>query len=314
MKKTRYPIKKEFFPYTLFTPPMSPKIVALSQKTMKAPASLWKDPELHVRFYRIPGFREGEIELLLIAPSGLKTPAPCLLNIHGGGFVFEATSSHYAHAASYAKRAGCAVAFPRYRLGPAYPFPYPQEDSYAAFVWIAEHAEELGIDPARIGVGGDSAGGTLSVVTCMMARDRNFACRPRFQLLIYPFLDDRKTSGSYNRFTDTPMWNSSLSKKVGSMINPNPAETPLAYRSPVEADRFDSLPPAYIEVAEFDALHDDGICYAELLRNEGIAVELHETEGTMHGFDSKVTAPTTRAMVGQRIAFLRRMFGETEKA
>jgi len=196
----------------------------------------------------------------------------------------------------------------RYRLAPQYPFPYPQEDCYAALCWVHEHADALGIDPERIGIGGDSAGGTLSVTSCMMARDRGSGIRPLFQLLIYPWLDDRNVSESYRRYTDTPMWNSALSRSVAPLTNPDPSATPLAYRSPVEAERFDALPPAYIEVAEFDPLHDDGVSYAKLLKSAGIDVELHETKGTMHGFDSKVTAPTTQRMLKNRVEYMRRLF------
>ena len=92
----------------------------------------------------------------------------------------------------------------------------------------------------------------------MMARDRGAKVKPLFQLLIYPWLDDRNISDSYLKYDDTPMWNSSMSRSVGPLTNPDPSATSLAYRSPVEADSFEDLPPAYIEVAEFDPLHDDG--------------------------------------------------------
>ncbi len=308
MAGTRYPINREFFPFSRFTPPVNRRFVILAQKGMKTPGFVFRDPDVHVRKLRIPAFRQGEIDLLVMTPGDLQTPAPCLIDIHGGGFVFGAAGSHYRHALVYAGKAHCVVVFVLYRLAPGYPFPYPQEDCYAALCWVYEHAGELGIDRSRIGIGGDSAGGTLAVTSCMMARDRAHAVHPLFQLLIYPWLDDRNISESCRRHTDTPMWNSTLSKRVGPLTNPDPSATPLAYRSPVEAGDFDHLPPAYIEVAEFDPLHDDGICYAGLLALAGTPVELHEPKGTMHGFDSKVSAPTTQAMLQKRVEYMRKKF------
>jgi len=308
MAKRKYPISKEFFPFNHFTPHMSRWFVKLAQKGMKVPGFLWKDPELDVQSRMIPAYKGGQIELFILSPKDIETPAPCLVNIHGGGFVLEGAASHYHMAMAYAKGARCKLMYVRYRLAPEHPFPVPQEDCYAALYWVYEHAEELGIDRTRIGLAGDSAGGTLTVTSCMMARDRGADIKPLFQLLVYPWLDERNCSQSYQRFTDTPMWNSSLSRKVGPMINPNPELTPKAYRSPVEAESHEDMPPAYVEVAEFDCLHDDGVLYAELLRKAGVEVELHESKGTMHGFDTKFNAPTSQAMIAKRIDYMRRMF------
>ena len=92
------------------------------------------------------------------------------------------------------------------------------------------------------------------------------------------------------------------------MINPNPDATPKSYRSPVEAENFEDLPPAYVEVAEFDCLHDDGILYAKLLKEAGVEAEFYESKGTMHGFDTKYTAPTSQAMIEKRVTYMKRMF------
>lgn len=289
---------------------MSKKFVLLAQNHMNTPKLLWKDPELDVQTRMIPGHQGGGIEVHIITPRDLPAPAPCLVNFHGGGFVFEGYNSHYQMAMAYAREGRCKVVYVRYRLAPKHPFPYPQEDCYAALCWIHEHAGELGVDPNRIAVGGDSAGGTLSVVSCLMARDRNAAVRPLFQLLVYPWLDGRNESDSYRKYTDTPMWNSTRSKKVGPIINPDPDVIPLPYRSPVEADSHADLPPAYIEVAEFDCLHDDGVLYAKLLRAGSIPVEFHEVPGTMHGFDTVFNAPTSQAMLKKRTAYIRQMFAK----
>lgn len=308
MAKNKYPISSEFFPFDRFTPPITEKMIALAQKNMTTPKFIYKDPDVDVTSHMIPGYKDGEVELIIFKPKNFQAPGPCFINIHGGGFVFEGFTSHFRHALTYAKETGCIVVYVKYRLAPAHPFPYPQEDSYAALNWVYDNAGELGIDIDRIGIGGDSAGGTLTVTSCMMARDRGARVKPLFQLLIYPWLDDRNISDSYLKYDDTPMWNSSMSRSVGPMTNPDPSATPLAYRSPVEAESFEGLPPAYIEVAEFDPLHDDGIYYAGLLRDEGIPVELHETKGTMHGFDTKVKAPTTQKMLKLRTEFMKKMF------
>lgn len=307
MKKNRYPISREFFPFNLFTPPMSPGFVRLAQKGMKTPRLLWQDPDVRVETRRIP-VTGGEIEAYVLTPNGIADPSPCLVNFHGGGFVFEGYASHYQAAMAYAKGAGCRVVYVRYRLAPKHPFPTPQEDCYAALCWVHDHAAELGIDPDRIGVGGDSAGGTLTVTSCLMARDRGAAVHPLFQLLIYPWLDGRSESESYRKYTDTPMWNATLSRKAGPIINPDPESIPLYLRSPVEADSLAGLPPAYVEVAEFDCLHDDGVLYARLLQDAGIPAVLHEVPGAMHGFDTVFRAPTSQRMIGQRIAYMREMF------
>ncbi len=308
MAKTKYPINKEFFPFNLFAPPMSRAFVLLAQKGMKTPKCIYKDPALDVEKRKIPGYEGGEIEIFIFSPKGISSPAPCLVNFHGGGFVFEGYTSHYKMAMAYAKLAMCRVVYVRYRLAPKFPFPYPQEDCYAALNWVHANAISLAIDPDKIAVGGDSAGGTLSAAVCLMARDRKSKIKPLFQMLIYPWLDDRNDSESNRLFTDTPMWNSTLSKKVGPIINPNPENTPISYRSPAEAENHKDLPPAYIEVAEFDCLRDDGILYADLLRAQGIPVELHETTGTMHGFDTVFNAPTTQKMIKTRAEYLSRAF------
>jgi len=303
MKK--YAINREFFPFNHFVPPINEKFLAMAAQYMKPPKALWKDPVLDVSRHKIISFDGEQIECFVMTPKNLSGMLPCLIYIHGGGFVLEAAGYHYKNAMRYAKEIGCKVIFVNYRLAPEVAHPVFFEDCYAALCWAYDHAEELGIDIQRVGIGGDSAGSTLAVGVCMMARDRRHPVKFRFQMLPYPYLDARGNSESCKKYTDTPMWNSSLSDKIGPMTKVDRNRPDYVYYSPVEADSFDGMPPAYIETAEFDCLHDDGILYARLLKETGIDVVLNETKGTMHGFDIVMKAPTTLAAMEKRIAFMK---------
>jgi len=142
-----------------------------------------------------------------------------------------------------------------------------------------------------------------------MVRDKGLDINIKFQLLIYPFVDQSMSSESNRKFTDTPMWNSTLSKHmVGGYVSSNEVDE-FVYASPIEGN-LEELPPAYIETAEFDCLHDDGVNYAKKLKDAGISVKVNETKGTMHGFDIVQKAPTTRAAVASRIEYMREKFAE----
>ncbi|MBQ4354781.1 MAG: alpha/beta hydrolase [Clostridia bacterium] len=305
---SKYAIKREFFPFSHFTPPISEKFLAMSVPHMKTPGYIYRDKKLAVTRHEMVSYDGVGIEVFLLSPKDLDGKAPCLLYLHGGGFVLPAAGYHYKNAMRYAKEAGCRVVFVTYRLAPQVKHPVFFEDCYAALCWVYDNAELLQIDVSRIGIGGDSAGSTLAVGVCMMARDRQHPVRLRFQMLPYPYLDARGNSESCRRFTDTPMWNSSLSDRIGPMTKADPHAPEYVYYSPVEAASLEGLPPAYIETAEFDCLHDDGILYAAKLREAGIAVVLNETKGTMHGFDIMQKAPTTKAAVAARIDYMRQMF------
>ncbi len=305
---SKYPIKKEFFPFSHFTPPISEKFLAMAVPHMKTPKSIYKDKELDVCRYEVESYDGEKIECFLMSPKRIKEKAPCMIYIHGGGFVLPAAGYHYKNAMRYAKEAGCKVVFVNYRLAPKYPHPVFFEDCYSAMCWVYDNADTLGIDTARIGIGGDSAGSTLSVGVCMMAKDRKHPVRFLFQMLPYPYLDARGSSESCKKYTDTPMWNSSLSDRIGPMTKVDKDDPSYVYYSPVEAESFEDLPPAYIETAEFDCLHDDGILYAGQLRKAGIEVVLNETKGTMHGFDIVQKAPTTRKAIDSRIQFMKERF------
>lgn len=304
----KYSISKEFFPFSYFAPPISERFLAIAVPNMKTPKYIYKDKALDVKHYEIESYDGENIECFLMSPKDIKEDASCLIYIHGGGFVLSAAGYHYKNAMRYAKEVGCKVVFVNYRLAPQNPHPVFFEDCYAAMCWAYENAGKLGIDTSRIGIGGDSAGSTLAVGVCMMARDRKHPVKFAFQMLPYPFLDGRNNSESCKKFTDTPMWNSPLSERIAPMIKVDKSRPDYIYSSPVEAESFEGLPPAYIETAEFDCLHDDGVLYAEKLSAAGIEVILNETKGTMHGFDIMQNATATKMALKERIAFMKKKF------
>lgn len=306
----KYPIKKEFAPQSHFYNPIrSARLAGWVGAMFKPPKRIFKDKEILVTREMIKGYDGGEFEILVYEPYGLAEPAPCLVYIHGGGFIFGAGDYNYNICRKYCLEAGCKAVFVNYRLAPKHPHPTPAEDSYSALRFAFENAEKYGIDKARIGVGGESAGGALSAAVCLMARDRGTDA-PAFQLLIYPATDMTMSTQSNKKYTDTPVWNSSLSKMMWPAYVPDTSREDICYASPMHAKYFGDLPPAYVETAEFDCLHDEAINYANAMREAGVKVEIIETEGTMHGFDSVMDAPTTIEMIQMRIDFMKKHFEE----
>lgn len=304
----KYPIKKEFFPFSMFAPPIkSPEMAGRMGEMMKPPKWLWKDKEMAVCRETICGYKDEPIEIFIMEPRRKNTDN-CLVYFHGGGFFFEGAGYHYSNAKAYALQTPCKVIFVQYRLAPKNPFPVPPEDCLAALKWTWDNADNLGISREKIALGGDSAGGNLTAAVTQMVRDRGLGINIKFQLLIYPFVDQSMDTESNRKYTDTPMWNSSLSKYMaGGYLQGSDIEN-YVYASPIEGD-CSGLPPAYIETAEFDCLHDDGINYGRKLAEAGVPVELNETRGTMHGFDIVQKAPTTRAAVAARIEYMKKNFG-----
>ncbi|MGN0813394.1 MAG: alpha/beta hydrolase [Candidatus Coproplasma sp.] len=304
----KYPINKEFSPFSHFTPPLkSAKFAGWIGALMKPPRRIWRDKAVKASRQFIKSYDGQEIELIIFEPDGIKDDCACLVYYHGGGFFLGAAHYHYALARQYALDTPCKVVFVQYRLTPEYAHPTPSEDCYAAFWWTLNNAEQLHIDRAKIAVGGDSAGGALAAAVCQMARDRG-ADLPLFQLLVYPVTDRRMYTSSQKAYTDTPMWNSRLSRIMWlGYVQGN--EDNIAYASPMQAESFNNLPQAYVEIVQYDCLRDEGEAYADALSEAGVNVELYEVKGAMHGFDIRLKAPTAEQARKRRIGYMQRAFG-----
>lgn len=306
-KRTEYPIHPDFKRWTKMNPPLNKVMVPIIQKLMGPLFALEKSTDtLTVEKVNIPVDENDSIRAILYSPKDVEDNAPCLVYYHGGGFVLPAAPYHYSLAREYAERVKCKVLFVDYRLAPKYQFPVAPEDSYAAYMWVLENAKKLGIDPNRIAVAGDSAGGQLATVVSLMARDRNQPI-PRGQMLIYPAAGNVETE-SVKEFVDTPMCNSRDMVKYANFYRPDPTVGENTYASPIEADTLENLPETYVETAEFDCLRDGGILYADRLKESGVSTELYNTKGTMHGYDIVLDSPIVRESVDHRVAFLKKIF------
>ena len=229
----------------------------------------------------------GELAVRIYRPAGAQPDAagqlPGIVFYHGGGWVIGSVESHDGLCRKLANRVGAVLISVEYRLAPEHKFPAPAEDAYAAACWAAQNSNELGIDPKRLIVAGDSAGGNLAAAVCLMARDRGFpglAC----QLLIYPATDRDFETPSYRQYADDHFltrdamvwyWNHYLASDDDA-ANP--------YAAPLQADDLSRLPPAVILTAECDPLCDDGIAYGEKLQTHGTEVIAHMAPGLLHGF------------------------------
>lgn len=302
----KYTLDPQFKVLTYFKLPLWRWPAVPLQAGMRAWPVL-SDARIEVTTERIPVAGGDTIRVLVMRPRGLKNNAPCFFYIHGGGFYFPSAPYHYAFAKEYAVRAGCVVVYPDYRLAPKYPYPAAAEDCWAAYTWMTAHADTLGVDVTRIAVGGDSAGGDLAAVMTLMARDRE-AVQPMFQMLIYPVTDRRMQTESAKRYRDVPVWNAALSEKMWAYYLPTLPAEHIEYASPMEAPSFAGLPEAYVEVAEFDSLRDEGLNYADALEAAGVTVTRYETCGTPHGFEFISGAPLTRDTVRHRAEILRAAF------
>lgn len=303
----QYDIHPDFLKYKI-TPPLNPAFLPAVQFFMKRLQDMVKIPEeLKETRLKIQGYQDVPLGISIYEPAEEREPLPALVYFHGGAFALQSAPCHKKLSCSYALNTPCKVISVDYRLLPKNTFPIGLEDCFAAYCWVLENASHLGIRPNRIALGGDSAGGALSAGVCLLARDRGIPM-PCFQMLIYPVLDERQNSASMKKYQDTPMWNSRLNARMWKMYLKNGLPVGKEYASPAEAVSLEGMPPAYVEVAEYDCLRDEGIAFAKALKDSGIPVELYETKRTIHGFEIAEKNEIVKDCIERRIGKLRSVF------
>jgi acetyl esterase len=317
MTTSKYAYDPEFLPHIASLPTTTnlgdPKAIAEMRVAREVGGFMGMSPppprdDVVRRDERVPG-RPGDpaVAIRIYTPKAPSPePRPCLFEIHGGGFLFGNIAMMDPYCDAVAGLLGAVVVSVEYRLAPEYPFPAGVEDCYAALCWTAEHARELGVDPARIAIAGQSAGGGLAAATALLARDRK-GPKLCFQLLDIPELDDRLETASMRAFTDTPLWN--RPNAVWSWkhyLGPNHRGEVSPYAAPSRAKDLSGLPAAYVSTMEFDPLRDEGIDYALRMLQAGVQVELHSYPGTFHGSGFLAHAEVSKRAAANAMAALAR--------
>lgn len=249
------------------------------------------------------------IPVRIFSPRHARDLRPGILDIHGGGFAIGTAAMDDGLNIAIAHEVDAVVVAVDYRLAPEHPFPIPAQDCYEALVWMANHADELGIDPDRIAVHGDSAGGGLAATVALWARDK---CGPRIAMLslLEPELDDRCDSESMRSGRNTPVWyydNAVLSWQY--YLQGKPAD---GYSAPARMEDLRGLPPTYLTVNQIDPLLDEGLEFARRLIGAGVSTEVHLWPDAYHGFDLVETAAISqRAGAALHSALRRGLHGVT---
>lgn len=260
--------------------------VTHEDRTVPGPAGA---PDISVRVYR---------------PANAPGTLPGVYYIHGGGMIFGSVETENAEAEQVCEEVGAVVVSVEYRLAPEHPHPAQSQDCYAGLVWMARNAAELGFDPGRLAVYGGSAGGGLVIAAALLARDRGFPAI-RFQMPIYPMIDDTNETQSSHEITDVGVWDRPANIEAWQWYLGG--GKPDRYAAPARAEDLSGLPPAFIDVGTVDLFRDEDITFAMRLMQAGVPTELHVNPGAYHA--SEVLAPQAELSARiweRRFAALRR--------
>ncbi len=298
-----------FFPNLELTADLLPTLRAMAPPLPAGGESGLDDVDVEAR--SVPGPAGAPaVGVRIYSPRGRTAALPCILHIHGGGYVIGSPASMTALHRRLAAAANCFIVSVDYRLAPETRFPGAVEDCYAALSWLYGRAGDLGVDAGRIGVMGESAGGGLAAALALLARDRR-EYSLAFQHLIYPMLDDRTgTVGSPHPFAGEFLWTPANNVFGWSaLLGVAPGSAGISpYAAPARAADLSGLPRAFISTGALDLFVDEDVEYAQRLIRAGVPVELHVYPGAFHGFDLSPDARVASDARRDSVAALRRAF------
>ena len=264
-------------------PDFSPVDPATARQFAAAGAAGPGEEVVRVENRRLPG-PDGEVPVRIYWPEG-EGPHPALVFFHGGGWVICNLDTHDGICRTLTNAVGCVVVSVDYRLAPEHPFPAAADDAYEVTRWVAANAAEIGADPRRIAVGGDSAGGNLAAVVSLMSRERG-GPDLRHQMLVYPVTNCAFDTPSYSENAEGYLLSRDSMKWFWGHYLSADSDADHPFASPLRAKDLAGLPPAHVVTAEFDPLRDEGEAYAQRLREAGVATTHKRYDGVMHGFFS----------------------------
>jgi acetyl esterase/lipase len=270
-------------------------------------------PEADIEDITIPvGDPPYRLAVRIARPKGSTRALPVIVHLHGGGWISGSTHTHDRLIRELATEAGAAVVFPEYSLSPEAKYPTALEECYAVADWVARHGAERDLDPHRLAISGDSAGGNIAAAVTLLAKRRG---GPRFvrQVLFYPVLDANFDTGSYQSFAEGYFLRRDVMQWYWDLYVEHAEQRAEITASPLRAgpDELAGLPPTLIITAEVDVLRDEGEAFARKLRRAGVPATAVRYQGTIHAFvmfNTLYDTEATQAAVAQASAVLRRSF------
>jgi acetyl esterase len=254
---------------------------------------------------------DGEVKVRIYRPAAATVDAPCVIFVHGGGFIKGSLDSGDSNAWGISEETAAVVISVDYRLAPEFPYPAALTDVYGVLRYIAENSEALGVDKDRIAVWGESAGGNLSAAVSLMARDKG-GPKIAAQVLVYPALADDFTAPSYTIHANSVGLTTASCISSREAYRADGAVDKDHYAAPLTNDNLRNLPPAFIHYAEIDPLADDSPRYAEKLTAARVPTTLRCAKGMIHGFiRARFTGTTAANEFSLPCMFLRGVFASS---
>ncbi|MER5603262.1 alpha/beta hydrolase [Streptomyces sp. NPDC002265] len=276
-------------------------------------AGLHSASEVDERWVAVSGGPRGSVPVRIVRPRGADGPLPVILYVHGGGWVFGSARTHHRLVGELATGVQAALVFPEYTLSPEARYPQALEECYAVARWVSRQRGECGLDPSRLAVAGDSAGGNIAAALTLLAKERGGVSFTH-QVLLCPVTDADFDTPSYREFAESRFLRRDSMQWFWDQYTSDEGRRAQATASPLRAteQQLTGLPAALVITAEADVLRDEGEAYAEKLRAAGVAVTATRYAGTVHDFAVlnalSATAPA-RAAVAQAVAVLRKALG-----